>query len=135
MNKVTLDCLNIIFLMENRCLWQSGVGEKKLTPQLGNEPGTSRLSFKCSTKLSYQGIHALPPNKSPSGDYICFVHQAFRLMTCRPVVEDFVFNEQGYSRLLEHNFFLMKNRCLWQSGVGEKKNQLLSWETNLGPLN
>ena len=25
-------------------------------------------------------------------------------MTCRPVVEDFIFNEQGYSRLLEHNF-------------------------------
>ena len=64
--------------------------------------------------------------------YICFVHQTFRLMTCRPVVEDFIFNEQGYSRLLEHNF----NRKIDVSDslVLERKNQLLSRETNPGPL-
>ena len=63
---------------------------------------------------------------------VCVVHQNFRLMTCRPVVEGFIFNEQGYSRLLEHNF----NRKIDVSDslVLERKNQLLSLEMNPEPL-
>ena len=63
---------------------------------------------------------------------VCFVHQTFRLMTCRPVV-DFIFSEQGYSRLLEHNFNrkidVSDSLVLW------RKNQLLSQEMNPRPLN
>ena len=37
-------------LVKNRCLWQSHAWRKKIrTPQLGNEPRTSQLSFECST--------------------------------------------------------------------------------------
>ena len=97
---------------------------EKIDSSAGKQTWDLSIKLRVLYQLSYQGIHALPPNKSPSGYYMCFVHQTFRLMTCRPVVEAFIFNEQGYSRLLEHNFFLMENRCLWQSGVGEKKNWL-----------
>ena len=52
--KVHLDCLAAYVqdcCYDNRWLWQSGAcGEKKITiPQPGNEPGTSWLSFRCST--------------------------------------------------------------------------------------
>ena len=37
-------------LNDNRWLWQSGAWREKIrTPQPGNEPGTSWLSFRCST--------------------------------------------------------------------------------------
>ena len=36
--------------VKNRCLWQSHAWRKMIrTPQLGNEPRTSHLSFECST--------------------------------------------------------------------------------------
>ena len=37
-------------LVKSRCLWQSHAWRKKIrTPQLGNEPRNSQLSFECST--------------------------------------------------------------------------------------
>ena len=52
---------------ENRCRWQSGAAwrkkkKKNLIPQLGNEPGTSRLSFKCSTYWATGESVIFPPN-------------------------------------------------------------------------
>ena len=37
-------------LVKNRCLWQCHACRKKMrTPQMGNKPRTSQLSFECST--------------------------------------------------------------------------------------
>ena len=48
---------------ENRCRWQSGAAwRKNLIPQLGNEPGTSWLSFKCSTYWATGESMIFPPN-------------------------------------------------------------------------
>ena len=69
--RVHLDCLGII--VENRCLWQSNVvEEKKSTPQPGIEPGTSQLSFECSTDWATRESIFLPSNNWPpsSGLYV-----------------------------------------------------------------
>ena len=70
--KVHLDCLAIYVKdcrNDNRWLWQSGLPceEKKIIiPQLGSEPGTSWLSFRCSTNWATKEYMLL---SSPQGGH------------------------------------------------------------------
>ena len=63
MNKVCLDCLNInceIIDVSDSSLQCCLLKRKNLTPQLGNEPGTSQLSFECSTHWATRKSMLLP---------------------------------------------------------------------------
>ena len=95
--KVPLDCLD---MLRNIDVCDSLVlfGEKKLTPQPGNKPGTSQLSFECSTNWATRESMFPPPNNLamiswPYGHelrcpYICTNLQ----VVTSPVVEEFIFN-------------------------------------------
>ena len=87
------------YVEKYRCLWQSGVvWREKLTPQPGNETGTSQLSFECSTNWATRESMFPPPNNLatiswPYGHelrwpYICTNLQ----VVTSPVVEEFIFN-------------------------------------------
>ena len=70
-------------LNDNRWLWQSGAWREKIrTPQLGNEPGTSRLSFGCSTNWATREFMSSPskPSHYPVTLSVCTIC-LYRLVT------------------------------------------------------
>ena len=90
-----LFCYNIwrLSLNDNRWLWQSGAWREKIrTRQLGNKPGTSWLSFRCSTNWATGEFMSSPskPSHYPVTISVCVHHMPLQ-------AGDFItFGRRGY---------------------------------------